>query len=216
MSGKTKKRRLLVGLTGGIGSGKTVVADLLRKKGIPVVDADQLAREVVAPGSPGLAEIAREFGKEILLTDGTLDRAQLRRRIFADPETRQRLEAITHPRIRKLGRERSDKFFRDGHEIVVYEAPLLIEAGNYKHLDAIIGVSAKDELRARRIVERDGTDLEEAKGAIAAQMPQDRKMQFCDYVIQNDSTEADLASWVEAILLQLNSDTKAAKRKAPG
>ena len=98
--------------------------------------------------------------------------------------------------------------------MVVYEAPLLIEAGNYKHLDAIIGVSAKDEIRAKRIAERDGTDLADAERAISSQMPQDRKMQFCDYVIQNDSTTEDLEAWVEATLRQLNTDNKSAGERS--
>lgn len=208
---KAKKQKLLVGLTGGIGSGKSAVADILRKKGLAIIDADKLSREVVAPGSPALQEIVALAGSEVLNPDGKLNRHELRHRIFNDPSLREKVEGIMHPRIRKLGRERADALFKQGNNLVLYEAPLLIEAGNYQHLDAIIGVRAKDELRIERIMKRDGISREEAEKAIASQMPQEKKMQYCDYVIQNDSTLADLEGWVEAVLRQLYADNKGAK-----
>src|SRR3989442_4346852 len=153
---------LLVGLTGGIATGKSAVAAMFRLLGAIIIDADVLAREVVEPGQPALAEIVREFGPKMMTADGRLDRKALGGIVFADADRRRRLEAITHPRIRKVFERRlHDVAAEQFRGVVMFDAPVMIESGNYKNMDRLVGVGTGDgteigRLRARRGGTRQG------------------------------------------------------------
>ena len=179
----------LIGLTGGIASGKSVVADRLASHGAVVVDADVLARRVVEPGQPALEEIVREFGAGMLTADGTLDRAALGAIIFADPERRNQLNRITHPRIRDLAttliREAAD---RDPNAVIVHDVPLLAEtAGTWPHdYDLIVVVDATAETRVSRLMELRGLTREEAFHRVNAQATDAERLAIADVVIDSD------------------------------
>jgi dephospho-CoA kinase len=177
-----------IGLTGGIASGKSRVARVLRGVGVPVIDADQIAREVVALGSDGLAAIIAEFGAEVVDAAGNLDRERMGKRVFAEPEARQKLQAITHPRIGQLSAQRIAEAKAGSAPYVVYEAPLLVEVGAHKGLDALIVVAAGEDAQVTRAVMRDGLAAEDVRQRIAAQLPLARKVAVADYVINNDGT----------------------------
>ncbi|MCA9666723.1 MAG: dephospho-CoA kinase [Myxococcales bacterium] len=176
---------MLVGLTGGIAAGKSTVARELAACGLPVVDADQIARDVVAPGAPLLAEVAREFGAQVIGADGALDRKALGAIVFDDADARRRLEALTHPAIARASMERFKALADEGHEVAIYEAALLVETKRHQQMSALVVVTADDEVRIARIIERDGLTREEAQKRIAAQMPQQDKAELADYVIDN-------------------------------
>lgn len=184
--------RPIVGLTGGIASGKSVVAKVLRDLGVAVVDADQLARDVVAPGTEGLAEVVAQFGPAVLRADGSLDREKLASIVFADPDKRKRLNAITHPRIGALGMQRIAELQHTATPYVVYEAPLLVEVGGHKGMAAVIVVGADSETQVRRVTERDGSSPEQARARIDAQLPLADKIAVADYVIANEGTLEEL------------------------
>jgi dephospho-CoA kinase len=177
-----------VGLTGGIASGKSVVARVLRGLGLTVIDADQIAREVVAPNSEGLAEIVANFGPDVVDAAGNLDREQMGQLVFANPEARRKLQAITHPRIGQLSAQRLAEAKAGSGPYVVYEAPLLVEVGAHKGLDALIVVAASEDAQIARASTRDGLAVEEVRQRIAAQLPLARKVEVADYVITNDGT----------------------------
>jgi dephospho-CoA kinase len=181
----------LIGLTGGIASGKSTVAKQLTELGVVVVDADRLAREVVTKGSDALAEIVSAFGSEVLAADGGLDRERLGKRVFADPHARQRLNAIVHPRIALLSAQRIQQAQLSATPYVVYEAPLLVETGAHLGMAALIVVAAPPNLQLDRIVTRDGLEPEAAGERLAAQAPLEAKLAVADYVIDNI---ADLSS----------------------
>ena len=197
------RRFLLVGLTGGIATGKSTVSGILRALGCVVIDADVLAREVVEPGAPALETIAREFGRDVLQPDGALDRKLLGAVVFADPEKRKRLEAITHPAIRARFAARLAALEAEGFAgIVVFDAPVMIEAGNYRNMDRLVVVVTDEATQRDRAVERDG-DRADVEQRIASQMPLADKTRLADYVIDNSgdraATEAQ-ARWVHAAL----------------
>jgi dephospho-CoA kinase len=194
------KGHLLVGITGGIGAGKSAVAAIYRAAGYPVFSADEIAREIVAVGSPALPDIEAVFGPLALRADGTLDRAYLRERISADTALRLKLEAITHPRIQARSLELAEQAFAGGAEIVFYEAPLLFEARSDRTMDKVICVHAPDDLRLERTVKRDGGTREAAEKLLRAQMPQDEKMRKADYLLENAGTEEELKEAALALL----------------
>ncbi len=180
---------LLVGLTGGIATGKSTVSEILARLGAVLVDADQLAREVVAPGEPALAEVVREFG-DVLRPDGTLDRKKLAAIVFAEPSRRKRLEAILHPAIRARFDARLDALTREGFEgIVVFDAPVMIESGGYKNMDRLIVVVTDEVIQRARLVARDA-DAADGERRIASQMPLAEKAKLADYVIDNTGDRA--------------------------
>jgi dephospho-CoA kinase len=181
-----------IGLTGGIAAGKSEVSRVLEALGVGIVDADKLAREVVQKGSTGLAEIVREFGAEVLDADGALDRQKLGTIVFGNDEARKKLQAITHPRIGALSAERATAVKASASPYVVYDAPLLVEVGAHKGLDALIVVAADDATQIARLLARDGMAHEEARQRIAAQLPLARKIEVADYVIHNDAGLAEL------------------------
>lgn len=182
-----------IGLTGGIAAGKSCVARVLRELGVSVIDADALAREVVARGSEGLAAVVAAFGSEVLDEQGNLDRERMGKRVFADPEARKTLQAITHPRIGQLSAQRIAEARAGSTPYVVYEAPLLVETGAHKGLDALIVVAAEEGAQVSRAEVRDGLAAEQARQRIAAQLPLARKLEVADYVIQNDGSLDELA-----------------------
>jgi dephospho-CoA kinase len=188
------------GLTGGIGSGKSRVARRFRERKLPVIDADQLAREVVAPGTAGLSEIVAEFGPGVLDAQGALDRAALARIVFQDDAARRKLNAITHPRVRELTAQRVSELAATGEPLVCYEVPLLVESGMAEALRPVVVVSAPEALQIARVVARDGASAEEARARIAAQMPLAEKVKVADFVIDNTSSLADLEARSDAVL----------------
>jgi len=191
----------VLGLTGGIGSGKSMVASMFANLGAEVIDADQLAREVVEPGQPALEEIATAFGREILLPDGRLDRGKLARIIFADPIARARLNAITHPRIQeRMATEMALRGSRPG--VLIVDIPLLYENDRTGTVDNVIVVWVDTKTQLRRLVERDGLTADEARQRIAAQMPLDEKRARADMVVDNSGSRQNTRRQVEAIYRQ--------------
>lgn len=178
----------IIGLTGGIASGKSSVAGILEEFGIPVIDADQLAREAVLPGGRSLASISAAFGDDVIAVDGTLDRKRLGSLVFGDPEKRRLLEGILHPEIRRLGEERIAKEVAAGHDLLVYMAPLLIEAGAVDRVDEIWVVTVRPEIQLERLMARDGIGREEAQRIIDSQMPLEEKAAQGRVLIDNSGT----------------------------
>lgn len=180
---------LRVGITGGIGSGKTALTDWLAQQGITVVDADLAARVVVAPGQPALAEIAAAFGNSYLLPDGQLDRAALRELVFADADKRRTLETITHPRIRE---ELVRQLSAANSPYAVLSSPLLLESGQSDLVDVSVVVDVPEDMQIARTMERDGNDQILVEGIMAAQLGRETRKSRADIVIDNSGTLADL------------------------
>jgi len=175
---------LKVGLTGSIAVGKSFVLGVLAELGCHVLDADETSREVVAPGMPGLAAVVEEFGKEILNPDGTLDRAKLGGIVFADDQKRKKLNSILHPLIMKAQDERLLAWEReDPKGIAVVDAALMIESGGHRRFDKLVVVHCRPEVQLERLMSRDGLSREAAGRRIAAQMPQDEKKRYADFLI---------------------------------
>jgi dephospho-CoA kinase len=177
----------VVGLTGGIASGKSTVSAMLREMGVPIVDADVIARQVVEPGSSTLAQVAAAF-PGVLRPDGSLDRPRLGELVFADPAARARLNAIVHPAIMTSSREQLDALQAAGHLLAVYDAALILENGLGGAMDALIVVSVPEAVQLERLRVRDGIPEELARHRIAAQMPLAEKAARADYVIDNSGT----------------------------
>lgn len=176
-----------IGLTGGIGSGKSTVASMFAEHGFVVVDADALAREVVAPGQPALAAIADHFGDDVIRGDGTLDRAALASVVFADDAERRALEAITHPAIRaEVARREQEARATDHDAIVVVDHPLLIETGQVDDFDGLVVVLASTQTRLERLVEGRGVDRDDARARMAVQADDDARRAAATWVIDND------------------------------
>jgi dephospho-CoA kinase len=188
------------GLTGGIGSGKSTVAELLEEYGVPVVSADELSRVVVAPGSEGLRLVVEKFGAEILGEDGGLDRRKMASVVFRDPERRRELEAILHPRIRDRFEQVLDALEKAGHEVAVYEVPLLFERNLQGEMKAVILVTAPMSVRVARVRSRDDVTETEVRARIAAQMDEDQKRRRADYIIENDGSLDELRREVEFLM----------------
>jgi dephospho-CoA kinase len=188
------------GLTGGIGSGKSTVAELLEEYGVPVVSADELSRVVVAPGSEGLRLVVEKFGPEILGDDGGLDRRRMASVVFRDPERRRELEAILHPRIRDRFEQVLDALEKAGHEVAVYEVPLLFERNLQGEMKAVILVTAPMDARVARVRARDDVTETEVRARIAAQMDEDQKRRRADYIIENNGSLDDLRREVEFLM----------------
>jgi dephospho-CoA kinase len=207
------RRFLLVGLTGGLATGKSTVSDLLRALGCVVLDADALAREVVEPGQPVLAAVAREFGSEVLGPDGRLDRKRLGALVFADPERRRRLEALTHPAIRERYLARLAELEAQGFEgIVVWDAPVMIESGGYRHTDRLVVVVTDAATQRARALGRDG-DRADAERKIASQMPLAEKARLADYVIDNSGDRATTEARTREVHAALLADLRARARR---
>jgi dephospho-CoA kinase len=191
---------LLFGLTGGIASGKSAVSARLRARGVPVIDADVLAREVVLPGTDGHREVVEAFGAGVLAEDGTIDRKALGALVFADDAKRLRLMAITHPRIGALTARRAQELAAKGERMACYDAALLVENGVEDAFRPLVVVAAPEELQVARIVARDGVSEEEARARVLAQMPLEKKIAVADYVIHNAGTLEELAKKTDEVL----------------
>lgn len=192
----------LIGLTGGIGSGKTTVATRLKGLGARIVDADKIAREIVEPGEPALAELAEAFDG-VLNADGSLNRAELARQAFAAPDATEKLNSITHPRIRERTLERFAEARTDDVSVLVYDMPLLIENGEYKKMDHVLVVDAADEIRIDRLVNSRGLDEEDARRRIAAQISREERLAAADSVVDNSGTRDQLLQQVDTFWEQV-------------
>jgi dephospho-CoA kinase len=176
------------GLTGGIASGKSTVAARLRARGVPVIDADELARDVVAPGSDGLRAVVDAFGPGVLGPEGTLDRKTLARIVFSDDEKRRTLNAITHPRITALTQARVAELSTQGEPLACYEAALIVENGVQDLFRPLVVVAAPEAVQLARVRAREGSAAEDALGRIRAQKPLHEKIDVADYVIETTGT----------------------------
>lgn len=181
-----------IGLTGTLGAGKSTVADLFERWGAWRVDADELAREAVEPGSPALEAIRDEWGDGVLDDAGGLDREEMRSRVFGDAEARRRLEEIVHPEVRRLRDERMAEAREAGADVVVGEIPLLLEKGMEDEFDVVVTVDAPRPVRRRRVAEERGVDAGTFEAIEAAQWPGDRKREAADFVIENGGSLAEL------------------------
>ncbi|MEX0804919.1 MAG: dephospho-CoA kinase [Candidatus Binatia bacterium] len=190
----------LIGLTGGIASGKSTVAAILRRLGAQVIDADALAREIVQPSQPAWKEIVETFGKDVLQADDTLDRKKLRTMVFANPDARKQLEAITHPKIRQLAQEKIADCAAAAVPLVVYEAPLFFETNIHGWLRPVILVACDTMTQRRRLQQRDNLTQSEIKKHLGAQMSLEEKRKLADYIIENNGSLADLEKKVEALV----------------
>ncbi|HSF56828.1 MAG TPA: dephospho-CoA kinase [Candidatus Binatia bacterium] len=195
----------MVGLTGGIASGKSTVAAILRRLGAAIINADELSREVVQPEQEAWKEIIKTFGPDILQEDKTLDRRKLRKIVFDDPETRKRLEAIIHPRVRALAERNISELAAAGSSVVVYEVPLLFEAQIHLWLRPVILVTCDIETQKQRLLERDHLTELEAQQHLDAQMSLAEKRKLADYVIENDGTLEELEQQVRAVLQKIQA-----------
>lgn len=197
----------LVGLTGGIGSGKSTVAARLAEHGVPVVDADAVAREIVEPGEPALDELVARFGDGILTGDGRLDRAGLAALAFVDDEQRAALNAITHPRITERIQSRIRRLEADGAPLVVLDHPLLLESDPTGRVDRIVVVLAPEEVRVRWLVEQRGLDEDDVRARMRAQVDDDARRAVADHVIDNDGDLDALLARTDALLETLRAAT---------
>lgn len=186
-------------LTGNIASGKSTVAALLAEHGATIIDADQLAREAVAPGTPGLQAVLDQFGPALLLPDGTLDRAALRRHVFRDPAARDQLNAIVHPIVRRLRDDAVEAARLRGDAVVISDIPLLFEVGLERAFDGVILVDAPPAMRQARLVRDRGLSPEDAEAMIAAQWPTERKRAGATWIIDNDGPREALAPRIAAL-----------------
>jgi dephospho-CoA kinase len=190
-----------VGLTGGIGSGKSTVSGMLRELGAIIIDSDLLAREVVAPGTPGLAQVVAAFGPEVLTPDGAMDRAKVGAIVFADPEQRQRLEAIVWPLVREASQALAAT--AGPADLVVQDIPLLVETNQQSAFDAVVVVDVPLETQVRRLVDDRGWDEADARARIAAQATREQRLAAATHVIDNTGSIDDLRLRVEELVGEL-------------
>jgi dephospho-CoA kinase len=190
----------LFGLTGGLASGKSTVAARFRALGLPMLDADELAREVVAPGTEGNDAVVAAFGPDIRKPDGSIDRAKLAEIVFNDPAKRKLLNSIVHPRIWALSAERARALEAKGEALACYEAALLVENGLADAFRPLVVVAAPEEVQLTRAMARDGATLEQARARLAAQLPLSAKIATADYVIDNSGDRASTERQADEVL----------------
>jgi dephospho-CoA kinase len=197
---------LKVGLTGGIASGKSTVSEAFARLGAEVLDADKVAREVVLPGEPAWLSLQQAFGPEFFLPNGEINRSKLRRLVFADPEERSRLNAIVHPAVMKEINRRLEQLTTLAQDaVVVVDVPLLLEVGVAYRFDRVIVVYVTKMVQIKRLRQRDGLSLEEAKQALSTQMVLSKKVELADYVIDNSGTRAETQVQVENVWQELRA-----------
>jgi len=195
---------LIVGLTGGVASGKTAVSRVLREEGAYIIDADQIARELVQPHKPAWNEIIRAFGKEILQEDRSVDRKELADKIFADPEQRKVLNQILHPRIKEEIARRAREIGQTNPEaIVVIDAPLLVELGMHHNVDRLIVVTSTQTQQIERLKKRDGRSPEEALRLLSSQMPGEEKEKLADFVVRNEGSLEEMKKRAKEVFKEL-------------
>jgi dephospho-CoA kinase len=203
------RRFLLVGLTGGIATGKSTVTAMLASPSVRVADADALAREVVEPGTAAHARIVAEFGRDVLQPDGRIDRARLGEIVFADTNKRKRLEAITHPAIRaRFEQVLADQERRGFEGILIWDAALLVESGGHNKMDKVVVVTTDPATQLRRLMARDGSTEEVARARTKSQMPLAVKARVADYVIDNSGTREETATRVREVYRALLEDLR--------
>lgn len=195
----------IIGLTGGIATGKSTVSQLIKKQGFPVIDADVIAREIVAPGSPVLADIAEAFGPQVLTEEGDLNRARLAAQVFGDPAKLKRLNAMTHPAILAKIQMAIRALEKEGIRVVFLEVPLLFESGMDKLCEAVIVVTASPEIQLERLQYRDGLREEDGRKRLAAQWKEEKKRALGDYVLDNSGHIIDTESRLREILKRLET-----------
>jgi dephospho-CoA kinase len=193
----------VIGLTGGIASGKSTVGRAFAALGVPVIDADLLAREVVAPGTEGLADIVRTFGPSVLLADGSLDRKALGAIVFQNAALRAKLNAITHPRIALASAARMQELAALGAPYILYEAALIVENGAYKTMNGLVVVKVDEATQLARLMQRDGLSEADARARLLAQAPLEHKLAVADYVIDNSHSLDQLGARVAEVHEQL-------------
>jgi dephospho-CoA kinase len=184
-----------------------VVADILREAGVPVLDADVIARQMVAPGTPGHTEIAQAW-PEVLAGDGSVDRKKLAALVFSDEQARRRLEAITHPRIMAEVKEQTRTLEAAGRRLAFLEAALLVETGNFAALDGLVVVTAEQETQVERVMRRDGCSAEDALARIRAQLPLPEKTRVADFVIDNNDSIEETRAQTLRMLRELDPSEK--------
>jgi dephospho-CoA kinase len=188
-----------IALTGGIATGKSHVLAIFKTLGVPTIDADVLARAVVAPGTEGLSRVRTRFGDTVLNADGSLDRRRLAGIVFSDPEARRDLEAIVHPTVRQAISSWFDSLDPTRHRAAIADIPLLFEAGRASDFDAVVVVACDPETQVRRVVVRDGVTQAEARLRVAAQLPIEEKVSQADFVIRTDGSPANTERQVREV-----------------
>lgn len=199
--GESEEVAMLIGLTGGIATGKSTVANMIQSLGIPVVDADQVARDVVEPGQPAWQKIKEQFGEGVFQPDGRLNRPKLAEIIFNDEKERERLNNIMHPQIRQEMERRTKEALRE-HEVVVLDIPLLFESGRHYTVDKVLVVYVPEQIQLERLMERDQIDEAYARQKIASQMSIEEKKKRADAYIDNSGTREETKQQLLAILKQ--------------
>jgi dephospho-CoA kinase len=195
---------LIVGLTGGVASGKTAISQILKEEGAYLIDADQIARELVQPHTATWNELIKVFGKEILQEDGSIHRKRLAAKVFSDPEQRNLLNQILHPRIKmEMNKGVKEIGQKDPDAIVVIDAALLIELGDHREMDKVIVVTSTEKQQIERLKKRDGVDQEEAQRVLSSQMPLEGKMKVADFVIQNEGSFEETRRRVKEVFQEL-------------
>lgn len=195
---------LVIGLTGSIASGKSTVSRMFDEWEIPVIDADQISRDVVRPGEPAYEDIVHVFGKDVLFKDGTLDRKKLGKVIFSSKERRKELNDIVHPRVREEMIRRRESYKEEDYKAVVLDIPLLYESGLTDYVERVLVVAVDEETQLQRLMERDGSSREDARERITSQIPVSRKAEMADAVIDNNGTEEESFRQLRDILHRWN------------
>ena len=189
----------LIGLTGGIAAGKSAVATMLQRLGAKIIDADELAREIVEPGQEAWREIIAAFGREIIRQDQSIDREKLRKKVFEDEQARKRLESITHPRIRTLAQQKIQQLAREGAEIIIYVVPLLFENRLHLWLRPVILVACDSAIQKERLQKRDKLNEGEIRRHLEAQMGLEEKKKLADFIVENDGSLEELEKKVREV-----------------
>lgn len=205
---------LIVGLTGGVASGKTAVSQVLKEEGAYIIDADRIARELVQPHKPAWNELIRVFGKEILREDGSIHRKKLADKVFADPKQRKLLNQILHPRIKEeMDRRTKEIGQKDPEAIVVIDAPLIVELGDHREMDKLIVVTTTQTQQIERLKDRDGAKPEEALRIVSSQMPLEEKVKLADFVIRNEGSLEETKNRAREVFKELKKVALLTKKR---
>lgn len=205
---------LIVGLTGGVASGKTTISKVFKEEGAYLIDTDQIARELVQPCSPAYYEIIKVFGTEILEEDGTLHRKRLASRIFSNPDQRRSLNRILHPRIKEeMNRSIKGISEKDPEAIVVVDAPLLMETGIHRKMDKVVVITSREDQQIKRLRAREGLSPEEARKIISSQMALEKKVKIADFVIPNEGSLEETIRTTKKVFQELKKIAR--QKKGP-